>query len=897
MCYCLTGTSGAYWADLTVALRGARSLRLFSIAAVLAGWTASAPVHAATWDLVSDAPTSALYARRLTVDPPKAVHHLEFLSVAKPRPSQGVAFALKRAYASCADERAETTTVREYGSTGQLIEETKYKSYDPAKNVPHQWRSLDKQAKDVVMAWRWACGQTKSRASVEVTDAAELVNATWRGDAPTAAAEQEWGIPRHLWAIAADGDLWRAASRDPARVDLRSLTLQAEGGEPIAQTLLGMVFESGLGGVTQNHTMAVSWYQKAAASGFARARHNLAFMLMEGRGVAQDRAKAVALYRDSAEAHLDISAFRLGVALVEGSGTPKQPVAGATYVASAAAGGVPDAHAYLGSLYERGLGVTQDRSEAARHYARAFGVLGRDELLQKLAAVSPTDPPNAGQVYRSYRRFGALSSVCRDGVANSLLLKVSQQALSKLGQLPRPHQDHTSIIFDAAAERARLFAVLSAPSGPGCETALEATSAAMLVPVADARAQSAPSTAAQQSAFEDFKALLESNRVAWKGARTQPYRVATQSISGTSCAPIWAQVRVNTDGRPRVVERFSIDWNKVSGVSSRGTSVVTFDNGSDGEIGIQTSSPATADRLVASMEALRSACSKPTPSAGSPSGELTSLITEGRYTLYNALGRAGQPDDWTMQRVIVRAEDQDRCTTRFVAGDMRSSPNIRPASSYVLSWKSVSDVWSDKADVKWRASHMAPSETARLDVSDPTSAKRLADHFKARAQMCGAVLRSGASAPTSAPIVASKSASAPKVATGSSASLRMPSGRLVPVTLGTSFTVTRDMVPPPNPSDALLRYEATLILRGSRGDRFIVTLQSRVPVHMFIPSEHLKHEYPKGQGINDPTRSITFQLLKDGEHKVPFSQKGRIKFSSDEAHAFVPYTMTVRKVD
>lgn len=278
---------------------------------------------------------------------------------------------------------------------------------------------------------------------------------------------------------------------------------------------------------------------------------------------------------------------------------------------------------------------------------------------------------------------------------------------------------------------------------------LAAISAVMFVSATDALAQPASSPGAQQSAFEAFKAAMEDNRVAWKGARTQPYRVITQSISGTSCAPVWTQVRVN--GTSRVPESYTIDWNKVSGISTRQTSVVTFNNGSDGQVGVETSSPAEADGLATSMEALRAACSKPTlSSAGPPSGELTSLITQGRYTMHNTLGRTGHPDDWTLQRVIVRAEDQDRCTTTFVAGDVRSSPNVRPASSYVLSWKSVSDVWSDKSDVRWRASHMAPSETARLDVRDPTAAKRLADQFKARARMCGAVLTSGAPATVAA---------------------------------------------------------------------------------------------------------------------------------------------------
>lgn len=446
-------------------------MRHFAIAGLVAAYGLAAPAMAATWDTVIDDPAAALYTRRISSDHLKTIHYVEAVSVPKPKRLEGAGFTVRRTYVSCADEQSEAVSVSEYSALGQLVGETKFKSYDPAHGVPHQWRTAAGMGDETITIWRWACGRVKAHASLGASTSAEVASAVWRADAPTAAAEQKWGIPRRFWAVAGDGDLWRSAAQRPQRVELARLVAGAEAGDATAQTLLGIAFEHGLGGAAKNDATAASWYARAAASGSLRGRHNLAFMLMNGRGVAQDMPRAVALYRAGADAQFQVSAYSLGVALVKGTGAPSDPAAGAKRIAFAASAGMPDAQGYLASLYEQGLGVTQDKPEAARLYARAYGGLGKDDLLQKLSATAPADAPGMAQVYRTLRRYGAVSGECRSALDGDLALRVSQQALAYVDALPQPARDHASIIFEAAAKRARLFATPAVPSANACEAA------------------------------------------------------------------------------------------------------------------------------------------------------------------------------------------------------------------------------------------------------------------------------------------------------------------------------------------------------------------------------------------------------------------------------------------
>lgn len=66
---------------------------------------------------------------------------------------------------------------------------------------------------------------------------------------------------------------------------------EAERGNPIAQFVLGSMYENGEG-VAQDYIFAVKWYDKAAEQGDADAQYNLGKMYDEGRGAPQNYVMA-----------------------------------------------------------------------------------------------------------------------------------------------------------------------------------------------------------------------------------------------------------------------------------------------------------------------------------------------------------------------------------------------------------------------------------------------------------------------------------------------------------------------------------------------------------------------------------------------------------------------------
>jgi hypothetical protein len=65
----------------------------------------------------------------------------------------------------------------------------------------------------------------------------------------------------------------------------------AEQGEPVAQTYLGFMFETGRG-VPQNYTEAAMWYRRAAEQGDSLAQYSLGLLYDRGQGVPQDIVEA-----------------------------------------------------------------------------------------------------------------------------------------------------------------------------------------------------------------------------------------------------------------------------------------------------------------------------------------------------------------------------------------------------------------------------------------------------------------------------------------------------------------------------------------------------------------------------------------------------------------------------
>ena len=80
---------------------------------------------------------------------------------------------------------------------------------------------------------------------------------------------------------------------------LASLLPKARGGDPIAQTYVGEIYEKGLGLATPNYAEAANWYRKAAANNHSPAQTSLGSLYERGLGVSRDRAQALDWYRRS----------------------------------------------------------------------------------------------------------------------------------------------------------------------------------------------------------------------------------------------------------------------------------------------------------------------------------------------------------------------------------------------------------------------------------------------------------------------------------------------------------------------------------------------------------------------------------------------------------------------
>ena len=160
---------------------------------------------------------------------------------------------------------------------------------------------------------------------------------------------------RPLRALAVLALLLGAGCTAPAPPDATSLPAAAretyeiaEAGDPVAQTVLGNMFEAGVFGAP-DYRAAALWYDRAVKQGDPLAAFYLAGLFERGQGVRQDLLSAANLYRRAAKAGNAAAAFKLGF------------------------------------LYEKGLGVEQDFAEARRWYDSAQS----GWVMQGLAPMQP----------------------------------------------------------------------------------------------------------------------------------------------------------------------------------------------------------------------------------------------------------------------------------------------------------------------------------------------------------------------------------------------------------------------------------------------------------------------------------------------------------------------------
>lgn len=144
----------------------------------------------------------------------------------------------------------------------------------------------------------------------------------------------------------------------------KALALYRHGADDLGngalQVALGELYERGEA-VEQDYQRAMSWYQRAAAGGFADAFTKLGFLHERGLGVAKDEAKAIAFYKQGAAAGVAVSMFNVALMVDAGRGVPSADPAEATrWMYKAAIAGMPLAQNELGVRYQTGKGVMAD---------------------------------------------------------------------------------------------------------------------------------------------------------------------------------------------------------------------------------------------------------------------------------------------------------------------------------------------------------------------------------------------------------------------------------------------------------------------------------------------------------------------------------------------------------
>jgi TPR repeat protein len=107
---------------------------------------------------------------------------------------------------------------------------------------------------------------------------------------------------------------------------LRMARPRAEQGDARAQSLVGLIYYRGRGGVQQDDAEAAKWLALAARGGDAAAQFNLGVMSEEGRGVPQDQAEAGNWYQRAAEQGHAAAQYNLGLWYGKGEGGPPDVV-------------------------------------------------------------------------------------------------------------------------------------------------------------------------------------------------------------------------------------------------------------------------------------------------------------------------------------------------------------------------------------------------------------------------------------------------------------------------------------------------------------------------------------------------------------------------------------------
>jgi len=145
----------------------------------------------------------------------------------------------------------------------------------------------------------------------------------------------------------------------------------AAAGDPVAQNLLGAIYEDGIA-VERDLAAAQSWWEQSAAQGYDKAVYNLGWLLQtQADGYPNDPQAALPWIEKAMEIGYP-HGFVLRAELSEaGRGGPLDEAAAAEAWETAAELGVVDAMNHIGTMYVDGRGVDEDMASALYWFGEA----------------------------------------------------------------------------------------------------------------------------------------------------------------------------------------------------------------------------------------------------------------------------------------------------------------------------------------------------------------------------------------------------------------------------------------------------------------------------------------------------------------------------------------------
>ncbi len=154
--------------------------------------------------------------------------------------------------------------------------------------------------------------------------------------------------------------------------------LSAEQGQPMAQYMLGRLYQMGYLDVKPDYDLAKQWYARAQGN-YAPAAVALGFVYE----TVDDRyAQAQASYTIAADQHSPVGEFNLGLIYEEGKGQPVDLEKAKALYEQAADLGHPQAMTRLAGLYFNGINGSSDPQKALQWYQQAAEKGDKDALYQ-----------------------------------------------------------------------------------------------------------------------------------------------------------------------------------------------------------------------------------------------------------------------------------------------------------------------------------------------------------------------------------------------------------------------------------------------------------------------------------------------------------------------------------